>query len=122
MSHSQVFASIDAHFLMVLVVHSVCAVHGLGGNAFDTWMGSSKMWLRDLLPKSAPFDRSRIMTFGYDSSLVNRKSQDRIRDWADELLRQVGYVRTTQKDQSRPIIFICHSLVISHIYHVLPSS
>lgn len=69
------------------------------------------MWLRDLLPNSSPLERSRIMTFGYDSTLINRKSSDRIRDWADELLRQVGYVRVTSEEQTRPMIFICHSLV-----------
>ena len=73
-------------------------------------MGDSKMWLRDLLPWSAQFDKSRIMIFGYNSTLVNKNSNDRIQDWADELLRQVGYVRTTAVEQSRPIIFVCHSL------------
>lgn len=68
------------------------------------------MWLRDLLPSSAQFNSSRIMTFGYDSTLVNSKSKDRIQDWADELLRQTGYVRTTPEEQSRPIIYLCHSL------------
>ena len=90
--------------------HSVCAVHGLGGNAFDTWMGVSKMWLRDLLPGSSPFAKSRIMTFGYNSTLVNRESNDRIKDWADALLRQVGFVKTSVEEQTRPIIFVCHSL------------
>ena len=90
--------------------HSICAVHGLGGNAFDTWMGVSKMWLRDLLPGSTPFANSRIMTFGYNSTLVNKTSNDRINDWADELLRQVGYVRTSVEERTRPIIFVCHSL------------
>ncbi len=71
------------------------------------------MWLRDLLPNSTPLERSRIMTFGYDSTFINRKSNDRIRDWADELLRQVGYVRTSPEEHARPIIFTCHSLVRS---------
>ena len=92
---------------------SICAVHGLGGNAFDTWMATSKMWLRDLLPNSTPFGESRIMIFGYDSTLFNRKSNDRIRDWADELLKQIGYVRVKEEERTRPIIFICHSLVYS---------
>ena len=90
--------------------HSICAVHGLGGHAFDTWSGSSKMWLRDMLPGSAPFDKSRIMTFGYNSTLVNRSSNDRLQDWADELLKQLGYNRTTENERLRPILFICHSL------------
>ena len=78
------------------------------------------MWLRDLLPNSTPLERSRIMTFGYDSTLINRKSNDRIRDWADELLRQVGYVRTAPEEIARPIIFVCHSLVRLTFYHVFP--
>ena len=94
-----------------MMLCSICAVHGLGGNAFDTWMATSKMWLRDLLPHSTPFDESRIMTFGYDSTLFNKKSNDRIRDWADELLKQVSYVRNTEEERNRPVIFICHSLV-----------
>ena len=57
------------------------------------------------------FNRARIMTHGYDSALINKKSNDRIRDWADELLRQVGYLRTNTREKKRPIIFICHSLV-----------
>lgn len=91
--------------------YSICAVHGLGGNAFDTWMARSNMWLRDLLPTSTPFDRSRTMTFGYDSALLNRKSNDRIRDWADELLKQVAYVRSTEEERARPLVLICHSSV-----------
>ena len=51
------------------------------------------------------------MTFGYDSTLVNRKSNNRIKDWADELLHQVGHVRMSPEEQQRPILFICHSLV-----------
>lgn len=38
------------------------------------------------------------MTFGYHSSPINRKSNDRMRDWADELLRQVGYLRTSPEE------------------------
>ena len=38
----------------------------------------------------------------YDSSPINRKSNDRMRDWADELLRQVGYLRTSLEEHARP--------------------
>ena len=74
------------------------------------------MWLRDLLPKSTPFNTSRIMTFGYNSALFDKRSNDRMRDWADELLRQVGYFRASDEEQTRPIIFICHSLVSLHLH------
>lgn len=96
---------------LLTIADSVCAIHGLGGNGFDTWMGTTKMWLKDLLPQSTPFNTSRIMTFGYNSAMFDKKSNDRMRDWADELLRQIGYVRVSDEEQKRPIILICHSLV-----------
>jgi hypothetical protein len=55
------------------------------------------MWLRDFLPNSTAFQKSRIMTFGYDSALTNRKNNSRIQDWADELLFEVGFVRKLEK-------------------------
>lgn len=69
------------------------------------------MWLRDFLPNNPPFNRSRIMTFGYNSTLIDKRSNDRVKDWADDLLRSVGSIRTTPAERNRPIIFICHSLV-----------
>ena len=89
---------------------SVCAVHGLNGNAFDTWMASQFMWLRDFLPSSHGFKNSRIMTFGYNSTLVNKGSEERLQDWANELLEQLSRMRTTSAEKQRPIIMICHSM------------
>ena len=51
------------------------------------------------------------MTFGYNSTLIDRKSNDRLQDWADDLLRQIGHVRGYEQDQQRPVVFVCHSLV-----------
>ena len=45
-------------------VTSISAVHGLGGNAFDTWMASTRMCLRGFLPNSSGFENARTMTFG----------------------------------------------------------
>jgi hypothetical protein len=90
---------------------SICAVHGLGGHAFDTWMGYTKMWLRDHLPKHPQFQNSRIMTYGYDSVLRNKKGmQSRLSDFADQLLIFLGQHRTTQEERARPVLFICHSM------------
>ncbi|KAL8664667.1 MAG: hypothetical protein Q9168_007858 [Polycauliona sp. 1 TL-2023] len=63
-----------------------------------------------MLPRVSAFNRARVMTYGYDSTLVNKKSNDRIKDWADDILRQIGHVRTSESEQQRPFIFICHSL------------
>jgi triacylglycerol esterase/lipase EstA (alpha/beta hydrolase family) len=90
---------------------SICAVHGLGGHAFDTWMGYTKMWLRDHLPKHPQFQNSRIMTYGYDSVLRNKEGmQSRLSDFADQLLIFLGQHRTTQEERARPVLFICHSM------------
>ena len=53
-------------------MHSVIAITGLGGHAFDAWRGpisteqpiDRPMWLRDFLPQEFP--NARIMTYGYD--------------------------------------------------------
>jgi triacylglycerol esterase/lipase EstA (alpha/beta hydrolase family) len=92
--------------------NSICAVHGLNGNAFDTWMADNgRVWLHDFLPNDPPFDRSRIMTFGYESTLVDtRKLTDRFEDYADQLIREIIRVRGSNPTRKRPIIFICHSM------------
>ena len=76
---------------------SICAVHGLNGNAFDTWVAKTndKMWLRDLLPTSKPFDKSRIMTFGYSSQLSDRSDLSGMSEWAHHLLTAMSSVRQT---------------------------
>ncbi|KAF4946473.1 hypothetical protein FGADI_11111 [Fusarium gaditjirri] len=73
----------------------ICAVHGQGGNAMDTWTaGNGKMWLRDLLPEHDKFKNSRIMTFGYDSDLTDRDTVMELNDWAATLLRSLNEART----------------------------
>ncbi|RYP22100.1 hypothetical protein DL765_001859 [Monosporascus sp. GIB2] len=69
------------------------------------------MWLRDLLPKDDPFQSSRISTFGYDATLVNRQGVNvRPEDWAKRLLAQLSILRSSQPGKIRPIIFVCHSM------------
>lgn len=80
---------------------SICAVHGLNGNAFDTWVADSNnratMWLRDLLPASVPFNKARIMTFGYSSQLSDRRNLSGIHDWSHQLLECLSNVRLSEK-------------------------
>ncbi|KAF7902359.1 hypothetical protein EAF00_002262 [Botryotinia globosa] len=77
----------------------VCAVHGLNGNAFESWVATKnqKMWLRDILPLSKPFDKARIMTFGYSSCLRDRGNLSGITVWSQDLLRSVSSLRKTKK-------------------------
>ena len=90
----------------------VIAVHGLQGDAIKTWEHTNgKMWLRDFLSPELPF--ARIMTFGYDSTVLLSKSVADIEDKALELLNQLSLERTSLEpadSNGRPIVFIGHSL------------
>lgn len=87
----------------------ICAVHGMDGHAFDTWMAGKKMWLRDHLPNEFP--KSRIMTFGYNSNLTDIKSiNNNLPNFADALIEKLKYIRTSNEEQRRPVLLICHSM------------
>ncbi|KAF5982761.1 hypothetical protein FBULB1_4151 [Fusarium bulbicola] len=89
----------------------ICAVHGLGGNAIDTWTADrGKMWLRDLLPEHQNFENSRIMTFGYDSDFTDKSNVMVLENWAETLVVSLNQVRTEDKEQKRPLLFVSHSL------------
>ena len=88
----------------------VVAVHGLQGDAYKTWEHENgSLWLQDFLPADLP--EARIMTFGYDSTVAFSKSVANIEDKALELLNALSSERVPAPGcQSRPIVFICHSL------------
>ena len=88
---------------------SIVAIHGLGGDAHETWTASNrKLWLRDFLPEQ--ISNARIMTFGYDSSWLFSKNVMGITDFANDLLSRLKNDRQTDAMRKRPIVFVCHSL------------
>ncbi|KAL8371676.1 hypothetical protein RB595_001465 [Gaeumannomyces hyphopodioides] len=91
----------------------VVAVHGLNGECFRTWTheeptGEKTMWLNDLLPHKLP--RTRVMTFGYNASVVGNTSVAGIRDNARSLLISLRDKRDGDGTYNRPIVFVGHSL------------
>ncbi|KAH7187136.1 hypothetical protein DER44DRAFT_173441 [Fusarium oxysporum] len=66
------------------------------------------MWLRDSLPDHVP--QARIMTFGYDSTVLFGKSTSQIHDYALDLSSQLQMIRSLPQERKRPLVFICHSL------------
>ncbi|KAL5617889.1 hypothetical protein FOVSG1_000111 [Fusarium oxysporum f. sp. vasinfectum] len=101
--------TVEDNFKGVTILHEVsdakfdiCAVHGLGGNAIDTWTANSgRMWFRDFLPEHENLKSSRIMTFGYDSDLTDRSTVMELENWAETLLRSLNEVRTGEKAMAR---------------------
>jgi predicted esterase len=92
----------------LLTLSSVIAVHGLGGDKYDTWKDDGKIWLREFLPAKVP--NARIMTYGYNSVVAFSKSVTEIEDFAVDLLNRLDGERGTPQERARPVIFICHSL------------
>ncbi|KAJ2972222.1 hypothetical protein NUW58_g9231 [Xylaria curta] len=88
----------------------IVAVHGLNGKARDTWKdeASGMLWLEDFLPEALP--QARIMTFGYDSSLLLSHAKGRIEDFSRDLLNRLWMLRQSPETKHRALVFVAHSL------------
>lgn len=87
----------------------VIAVHGLNGDGYKTWTSPNGcMWLRDLLPTDLP--GAHVYTYFYDSTVVFSRNTETIRDYGRRLLENLRLIRSRKEDQTRPIIFVCHSM------------
>ncbi|KAH9203559.1 Alpha/Beta hydrolase protein, partial [Leptodontidium sp. 2 PMI_412] len=89
---------------------SIVAVHGLGGDAVNTWTHpkSKAFWLKDFLPLQIPDER--IMTFGYNANAAFGQSTAELIDHAKSLLTSLVVKREEREEVQRPLIFIAHSL------------
>ncbi|KAL8819638.1 MAG: hypothetical protein Q9191_007691 [Dirinaria sp. TL-2023a] len=88
-------------------------VHGLTGNAYDTWLhkDSRVHWPRDLLKQDIP--SSRILSFGYDADVVsfwNPVSNSRLSNHAEKMVNDLVRKRERTDTEKRRIIFVAHSL------------
>jgi predicted esterase len=102
--------------LVINALLSIIAVHGLGGDSFSTWTdkSSKSLWLRDFLPQSDHFKDARIMTFGYDARAFiqpfAKATTARVFTFGEALLTALNDKRVATDAESRPIIFVGHSL------------
>ncbi|KAF1845108.1 uncharacterized protein K460DRAFT_354959 [Cucurbitaria berberidis CBS 394.84] len=97
----------------------IAFLHGLTGHPKNTFeivdpanAQRRIFWPQDLLPQKV--SKSRILTLGYYSNFVSFAggvvTQNRIEDISASLLASIADLRRDTKTESRPIIFICHSL------------
>ncbi|KAF1965939.1 hypothetical protein BU23DRAFT_436621, partial [Bimuria novae-zelandiae CBS 107.79] len=88
-------------------------VHGLTGNAFNTWnhAESGIHWPTTLLKADLP--SARIFTFGYDANVASfwgGMSQNRLASHAENLIGHLAGKREDTESTDRRIIFVVHSL------------
>ena len=97
-------------------------VHGLTGNAYNTWLhkdkGTRMHWPSELLKQDLP--DARILSFGYDADIVNfwnPASNSRLSNHAENMVGDLVRKRERTNSEARKILFIAHSLgglVIEH--------
>jgi hypothetical protein len=91
----------------------IIAIHGYGGGFDSTWnsigpSGEQVNFLHHFLPETIP--NSRILSFGYDSRSLFRRSGIRVTDIAKDLLIGLESIRKSNVQRVRPLIFICHCI------------
>jgi len=79
------------------ITSSIVAIHGLGGDRFNTWRKGDTLWLRDLLPGHLSAFDLRVSTFGYNSTIFGRSSSQ-IRNCAERLLIELDTRRRAVRD------------------------
>ena len=81
----------------------IVAIHGLGGDAYKTWMDGSRLWLSDFLPSHVP--EARVLSFGYSASDALAWFGTGIEQQAITLLSKLNAARN---NKSRKFVFVCH--------------
>lgn len=90
-------------------------VHGLTGNAYNTWLhkdqGTRVHWPSELLRQDIP--DARILSFGYDADIVNfwnPASNSRLSNHAENMVGELVRKRERTDTESRKILFVAHGL------------
>lgn len=101
-----------------LTIGSIVCVHGLSGHRERSWTfrkdastpEDAIFWPGKLLPEYFP--NARILTYGYDSNVPSSRYlvQRTLYSHSQNLLADLKFVRTRSLGESRPLIFISHSL------------
>lgn len=81
----------------------IVAIHGLGGDAYTTWMDGSRIWLSEFLPSHVP--EARVLSFGYSVSDALACFGAGIEQQAIKLLSKL---KAARDNKSRKIVFVCH--------------
>ena len=102
-------------------------VHGLTGNAYNTWLYNDKSirvhWPSELLKQDLP--DARILSYGYDADIVNLwnpRSHSSLTNHAENMVGALIRKRERTNTEDRKILFVGHSLGGLVIEHALSHS
>ena len=73
----------------------IVAVHGITGDAYNTWTEGEKLWLRDFLPKDFP--GARVFSFGYPAEVCFSLGTGKLDTFARSLLE--GLKRERRREE-----------------------
>ena len=87
------------------IFHSVVAVTGLAGHAYESWRNreSNRMWIQEFLPNN--IKGIRIMTYGYNTELVGANT-GRILDHRRDVVQQIQSARGSREVIAMVRLFI----------------
>ncbi|KAK2038455.1 hypothetical protein LZ31DRAFT_570100 [Colletotrichum somersetense] len=93
----------------------IVAIPGLGGHAFGSFREpkGQHMWLRDALPYHLLWEQTnrpmaRVITYGYESEVVNSRSMQNLEDLATTF--RDSLCTLTSFRGAKPLIIVAHSL------------
>ncbi|KAH6668212.1 hypothetical protein B0J14DRAFT_157364 [Halenospora varia] len=83
----------------------IVAVHGITGNAYDTWThGNGTFWLRDLIPKDLP--DVRVFSYGYPADVFCTFATGTIDTFARSLLESLKRERRNSNKSGRSYSYV----------------
>ncbi|MCJ1311437.1 hypothetical protein MMC25_005108 [Agyrium rufum] len=96
----------------------VVFVHGLNGKPQHTWTAEASnkqvFWPSQLLPQYLQQARARVMVFGYDADVAvvggQGVTKERVHQHAEGFLEDLAADRQLNHAETRPLIFVAHSL------------
>lgn len=73
----------------------IVAVHGITGDAYDTWEDGNNRWLQDLIPQEMP--GVRVFSYGYPAEVFCTRNTGDLDTYARSLLEELkGVKRSTE--------------------------
>jgi hypothetical protein len=86
--------------LLFILHFSIVFVHGFRGHRTETWSKGNICWPRDLLPNEGALSNTRILSFGYDSTVVGPSGHTRLDNLFDHSVSLINGLCQNRKQNA----------------------